>query len=71
MSSHFITTKEAEFVIEIETLGSISSKDGDRFKEYYEYVNGIIKELSSDVRTRNEGKITTFYCNFLVAKDAR
>ena len=71
VSSHFITTKEAEFVIEIETLGSISSKDGDRFKEYYEYVNGIIKELSSDVRTRNEGKITTFYCNFLVAKDAR
>lgn len=71
VSSHFITTKEAEFVIEIETLGSISSKDGDMFKEYYEYVNGIIKELSSDVRTRNEGKITTFYCNFLVAKDAR
>lgn len=71
VSSHFITTKEAEFVIEIETESSINSRGEDAFREYYEYVNGIITELSSDIRTRNEGKVTTFYCNFIVAKDTK
>ena len=71
VSSHFITTKEAEFVIEIETESSINSRGEDAFRDYYEYVNGIITELSSDIRTRNEGKVTTFYCNFIVAKDTK
>lgn len=71
VSSHFITTKEAEFVIEIETESSINSRGEDVFGDYYEYVNGIITELSSDIRTRNEGKVTTFYCNFIVAKDTK
>ncbi|MDO4509833.1 MAG: hypothetical protein Q4B53_07920 [Lachnospiraceae bacterium] len=71
VSSHFITTKEAEFVIEIETESSINSRGEDAFRDYYKYVNGIITELSSDVRTRNEGKVTTFYCNFIVAKDTK
>ena len=71
VSSHFITTKEAEFVIEIETESSINSRGEDAFKDYYEYTNGIITELSSDIRTRNEGKVTTFYCNFIVAKDTK
>lgn len=71
VSSHFITTKEAEFVIEIETESSINSRGEDAFGDYYEYVNGIITELSSDIRTRNEGKVTTFYCNFIVAKDTK
>lgn len=71
VSSHFITTKEAEFVIEIETESSINSRGEDAFRDYYEYINGIITELSSDIRTRNEGKVTTFYCNFIVAKDTK
>lgn len=71
VSSHFITTKEAEFVIEIETESSINSRGEDAFRDYYEYINGIITELSSDIRTRNEGTVTTFYCNFIVAKDTK
>ena len=71
VSSHFITTKEAEFVIEIETESGINSRGEDAFRDYYEYINGIITELSSDIRTRNEGKVTTFYCNFIVAKDTK
>lgn len=68
VSSHFITTQEAEFIIEVTVEGGMTFGDENAFDDYQEFVNKIITDMTDERRVRKDGNTTTYYCNFPVSR---
>jgi len=76
VSSHYLTTQEAEFCINVTINGEKTRGSDEEMKEYYRYVNDLITVLATSYREtintdeENEKKHTiSYFCSFIVSKD--
>lgn len=69
MSSHYITTKEAEFCVYFEEIKNMNFGNKDTFDEYLEFVKCVISDLGSDLSVREEAGRVSYVMTLPVARD--
>ena len=69
VSSHFITTREAEFVVTIEGAGRMIYGSMEDFEEYKEYVMTIIQGMTSNADKSKEGENDVYHMTFPVTRE--
>lgn len=66
VTSHYITTRDTEFQICISDIKNMNTGNEEIFKEYSDYVDNVISELSSDNRKNITEKDAKYHISFSV-----
>lgn len=70
ISSHYLTTQEAEFNIKATTKGSNTKVSDEEYKEYSRYVGDMIGSLANTYReNRISDNEAEYHCSFIVTRE--
>lgn len=67
ISSHYLTTKEAEFEIIIEHDEKMKWGEALIYSDYLAFVEKVLDSMTVNFRSKEDGNVTTYYCTFPVA----
>lgn len=68
VSSHFLTTKEAEFCVNFEIAEKINEQLREKHKDYFDYVEGMISDMTLDYRCSIDENTISYFMRFSVGK---
>lgn len=68
VSSHFITTSEAEFCVVFDSFDKFDEKLLEKNKDYFDYIEGIVTEMTVNYRRSTSEGAVSYYMTFAVGK---